>query len=180
MEVRPCGKAYVLANSFLYSRLDVYKNHLRYLRRKPPLLEKNLTPKIVYYPVKSISSRSCSAADLLRRRRLCPARLAATRHLLRSFLLRRVAHLNRGGRRLCTTTISKTSLSTQQQNKPLLPQSYTGQPSTSSSSIYSRQTSLPPKLRLGGRWHSPLKPTSRHRSLPHGDRRRIPRPQRSA
>src|SRR5438132_13158666 len=90
------------------------------------------------------------------------------------------AHLNRGGRRLCTATISKTSLSTQQQNKPLLPPSYTSPPSTLSSSIYSCQTSLPPKLRRGGRWHLPLKPTSRHDSPLPGDPRRIPSPQRSA
>src|SRR5712691_1988807 len=94
--------------------------------------------------------------------------------------LRHVAHLKRGGRRLCTATISKTSLSTQQQNKPLLPPSYTSLPSTLSSSIYSRQTSLPPKLRRGRRWHLPLKPTSRHDSPLPGDPRRIPSPQRSA
>ena len=45
IEVHPCGKVYVLGNLFFYSQLDIYKKtspeeNLRYLRRKPPLLEK--------------------------------------------------------------------------------------------------------------------------------------------
>src|SRR6266478_5030815 len=60
---------------------------------------KNLTPKITYHQVKSIFSGNGPAADLLWKRRLCPARLSATRHLLRSSWPSHVAHLNRGGKR---------------------------------------------------------------------------------